>query len=292
MIDYRILTFLAICETGNYTRAAEKINITQPAVTQHIHYLEKYYDAALFRMNGKKVELTPAGEILRTAARTFISDEKKIMTEMHRREDRPVPVRIGATITIGEFIIAGLLANYQQKHPDCIVTVTIANTADLLKKLKEGEIEIALVEGNFDKQAYGNRLYRSEHFVPVASADYRFQKKPKELKDLMQERLLVREKGSGTREILERSLAAENYSLADFAKYTEINSIHTIIQLLLENAGITFLYEAAIQKEEEEDRIVKIPLRDYSIFHDFAFIWDKASIFADRYEEICEELTE
>jgi DNA-binding transcriptional LysR family regulator len=292
MLDYRIYTFLAVCETMNFTRAAERAGITQPGVTQHIHYLEKYYGAKLFRLNGKKPELTSAGRLLYSAACTMQSDEKLLMKQMHLPEEKQQPVCMGATITIGEFVLAKMLAHYQKKDPGQIISISIANTSELLQKLKSGEIQFALVEGYFNKNNYGCRLFRTERFIPAVSASHRFAKKPVKLKDLLNERLLLREMGSGTREILERSLAAENYTLSDFPVKTVVNSIYTIIQLLKEDAGITFLYEAAVRREIEEGTIVKIPLKDFSVFHDFTFIWDKKSLFADTYRKICDEMAD
>jgi len=290
MLDFRMATFLAVCTTQNYTRAAEKIGITQPAVTQHMHYLEKYYGAKLFRLNGKKVELTAAGELLKAATEAFSNDEKQLRQQMQKKAEQELPLCIGATVTIGEFVLAPLLARYERQHPRQTIKVTVANTTELLNKLQEGSIQLALVEGYFDKSAYGSRLYRTERFIPVAAAAHHFAKEPKTLQSLQAERLLLREMGSGTREIFTRSLAAANYRLEDFASYTEVNSINTILQLVLEDAGITFLYEAAVKKEMAAGLLQEIPLSDYRIFHDFTFLWDKNSIYAPRYEQICEEL--
>lgn len=290
MLDFRIATFLAVCETHNFTRAAAQLTITQPAVTQHIHYLENYYDAKLFQLVGKKVELTAAGKLLKAAASAWRNDEQRLTEQMHQSAEEPLPLQIGATITIGEFVLAKLLARFQRQHPRQRLAVTIANTAVLLHKIQQGEIQLALVEGYFPKKDYGHKLFRTEQFMPVAAAGHKFHHQPKELKDVLAEHLVMREQGSGTREILERSLAAENYDIENFAGHTEVNSIYTILQLVKEDVGITFLYEAAVKKDLEERTLRKIPLKDFSVYHDFTFLWDKASIYAPQYARLCEEL--
>ena len=84
MLDFRMETFLAVCRYMNFTRAAEKLNITQPAVSQHIRFLEKHYNTKLFRYEGKKLELTEAGEILKNASLTMMHDETAMQDEMKR----------------------------------------------------------------------------------------------------------------------------------------------------------------------------------------------------------------
>ena len=85
MLDFRMETFLAVCRYMNFTRAAEKLNITQPAVSQHIRFLEKHYNTKLFRYEGKKLELTEAGEILKNASLTMMHDETAMQDEMKQK---------------------------------------------------------------------------------------------------------------------------------------------------------------------------------------------------------------
>jgi DNA-binding transcriptional LysR family regulator len=290
MLDFRIATFLAVCQYHSYTKAAAQLAITQPAVTQHIHYLEKYYGVKLFTMNGKQVELTGAGELLQSVAKAFRNDEAHLKERMQKDSELELPLKIGATITIGEFVLPQMMARYARLHPDRIIQLTIANTAELLQKLQSGAIQLALVEGYFDKKSYGHQLYSTEQFIPVVAAGHKFAADPGELKDLLAERLLVREEGSGTREILVRRLAAENYKIDDFAGRIEVNNTYTILQLLLEDAGITFVYEAAVQKELKEKKLQRVQLRDFQVAHDFTFLWNKDSIYAAQAVRLCKEL--
>ena len=106
------------------------------------------------------------------------------------------------------------------------------------------------------------------------------------VEDLFHERLLVREEGSGTREVLERCLDAQNLSIRDFKKVMEVGSLQTIKELTKAGCGITFLYETAVKEDLEKGLLKRIPLKDVRISHEFMFIWRKGSIYADRYREI------
>ena len=290
MLDYRVRTFLTVCNEGSYTKAADILHITQPAVTQHIHYLEDYYGTKLILTDGRKLRLTPEAETLKTALAAFENDEAFLAGSLRRREPARKALAFGVTVTIGEFVIAKPLSRFLRDHKGYDIRIIITNTRVLIDKLRAGEIQIALVEGYFERKEFDAAVYRADRFIPVASSGYHFHRKPARLRDLFQERLLVREPGSGTREILEKSLDARGFCMSDFTIQTEINSIYTIIQFLKESAGISFLYESAVREEIDAGRLCEIPLEDYSMFHDFSFLWNKGSIFSEEYLRFCEEL--
>ncbi len=108
MLDFRMETFLAVCQCMNFTRASEQLNITQPAVSQHIRFLEKHYNTKLFRYEGKKLKLTGAGEILRSASLTMMHDELSMLSEMHRTEENE-EIRFGATRTVGDVLMGKII---------------------------------------------------------------------------------------------------------------------------------------------------------------------------------------
>lgn len=285
MLDFRMETFLAVCQCMNFTKASEKLNITQPAVSQHIRFLEKHYNTKLFRYEGKKLRLTGAGEILRNASLTMMHDELAMQNAM-LRTDESEAIRFGATRTIGDVLMGGILARYLSQYPDADIHMIVENTQELLKCLDAGSIDFALVEGFFKKSEYDFQKYSDENYIAVSSPDYPFQNTPEKVENLFQERLLVREEGSGTREVLERWLETQNLDVHDFGRIVEAGSLHTIKELTKAGCGITFLYEAAVRKELKEGSLVQIPLKDFRVSHEFTFIWRRGSIYADRYREL------
>ena len=112
------------------------------------------------------------------------------------------------------------------------------------------------------------------------------------MEDLFGERLLLREQGSGTREVLERFLNSQNYSLDDFKQSMEVGSLQTIKEFTKSGCGITFLYEVAVREELENGELHKIVLKDFQVSHEFTFIWRRGSIYAERYREIFRRLSE
>ena len=290
MMDFRIDTFLEVCRQMSFTKAAEILSITQPAVSQHIHYLEDFYDVKLFAYEGKKMYLTNAGDILYQAAITMKHDDlylKEIINDFNERKNRLI---FGATLTIGEFVMAKHIKSYLNLYPDTEVRMIVGNTSELLKSLSMGEIDFALVEGNYAKKEYDYLVYSQERYIPVCSKDYTFHREPEKLTDLLSERIIIRESGSGTREILEKNLEYRNLEIGDFRYTVEIGGMNAIKSLVESGLGITFLYEAAVKKELEKGILREIKLEDFQVSHDFAFIWNKGSTFSENYHEICEIL--
>ncbi len=285
MLDFRMETFLTVCRYMNFTRASEKLNITQPAVSQHIRFLEKHYNTKLFRYEGKKLRLTGAGEILRNASLTMMHDEQSMQNEMQKTEQE-AEIRFGATRTIGDAVMGRVLEKYLARYPQARIHMEVENTHDLLLRLDEGNIDFALVEGFFKKSEYDFQIFSREKYIAVCSPEYTFHDAPDCIEKLFRERLLLREEGSGTREVLERCLEAHNLSVQDFEKRMEVGSMQTIKELTKAGCGITFLYEAAVSGELKDGSLRQIPLRDFPVTHEFAFIWRRGSIYAEWYREL------
>jgi DNA-binding transcriptional LysR family regulator len=270
----------------NFTKAAEQLNITQPAVTQHIHYLEDFYGVKLITYVGKKMFLTDAGNVLFQAAITMKHDELYLKENIHGFNNENKKLIFGATLTIGEFVMAEHLNTYFDLYPNTEVRMTIGNTSELLDKLSLGEIDFAIVEGNFTRKEYDCMPYSRERYIPLCSSDYSFNREPEQLMDLLSERIIIREKGSGTREILEKNLEARNLSIDNFRHIVEIGGMNAIKSLLEFGCGISFLYEAAVKDELKKGSLREIKLNDFHMVHDFEFIWNKGSVFSDHYREI------
>ncbi len=289
MLDFRMDTFLAVCRCMNYTRAAEMLNITQPAVSQHIRYLEEEYQTKLFVQRGKKIELTESGKLLRQAVLRMQHDVLHLKKEIGKQQGKRRKLCFGATFTIGEHLVPERLPRLLAEYPGLSVEIRLGNTIGLLESLNKGELEFAIVEGNFAKQEYAHMLYKKEPFLAVCAPCHHFVKEPDSLEQLLSETLLVREEGAGNREILERTLQGKNLSLDDFAGCIEINDIQAIKELVMRDVGIGFLYQAAAERELREGSLKQIVLSDFQILHDMAFVWMKGSVFEDYYRK-CAEL--
>lgn len=291
MLDIRTDTFIVVCKYLNYTKAAKELCITQPAVTQHIKALEKYYDTTLFTYEGKKMNLTQAGQELLRAVTVFKDDVNSLRKRFLQETAGEKRLGLGVTLTIGEFVIPKYISAYLKKYPETKVDLKIANTRELEQALQDGEIDFAFVEGFFDKKEYDYRVFSKEPYIAVASVENKLLRKRQVLwEDVLSQTLISREEGSGSREILERILAEQNNHIEEFQNVMEVSNIHVIKQLVEENVGITFLYKRAVEVELQENRLKTLPIEGLNATHDFAFIWRKGSAFSKDYEDVFEEI--
>ena len=214
MLDPRWNTFLVLCETMNYTRAAERLCLTQPAVTHHIHYLEDHYGCRLFSYEGKVLRLTEAGVKLREYTRSLAYNSRKVEESM--MAPKPLSLRIGASKTIGEFVVAPKVERFLRDYPEASFSLSVDNTQVLLRMLEAGKLDFVLVEGFFEGSRYETTLYRKEEFFGICPPGHRFAGRAISLTELESERILIREPGSGTRAIFEEALRRENRTLKSY----------------------------------------------------------------------------
>lgn len=288
MLDFRTRTFLTVCKYMNYTKAAEELCITQPAVSQHIKFLETDYKAKLFYYEGKKLALTPAGELFYKKLATIAYDDQILRKRMLEDSKSVMHLNFGATRTIGEFYLTDKLTQFLAENPSVQLSMIVENTAYLLDKLQKGEIDFALLEGYFPKTEYSFLPYAREEYICVAAPNCPFKQTPHLLEDLLTETLIIREAGSGTRAILEKNLENQNLGVNDFKQLVEIGNIHVLKKLVINNLGITTLYKTAVTEELTNSQLCQVNIEDLQKTHDFYFVWRKNSVFSDLYKQIAQ----
>lgn len=284
MIDFRHHTFLHLCQIKNYTKTAKKLHITQPTVTQHIKYLEDYYGIKLFNYKAKNLKITPAGKKLYTYTERMIADSKEVKQNISQKSSIE-NIKFGATLSIGEFIMPQLLNKVLSMKNEINLDMLVENTESLLNKLKNGNINFAILEGFFDKSKFGYQLFSKEKFIGVCCSNSKYSKLEPKLEDLLNLNLILRETGSGTRDILEQILYTNNLSKESFASTMEIGNLNVIKELVAQNKGISFMYQAAAQSYLENNQLSILKIENFNIQREFNFVYLKDSIFADQYQK-------
>jgi DNA-binding transcriptional LysR family regulator len=272
----------------SYTGAANDLNLTQPAVSKHIHSLEEYYNVKLFEYHNRKLSLTREGIYLKNAMNAMNHDTLRIKNEITKTRQKR-KLKIGATLSIGNFYLPEPLIKYIKANADIDISIIIADTRELLKRLDSGELDFILCEGNFSKSNYSYKLIKNSQLKAFCGIDYNITG-VSNIQDLFSHRILLREKGSGTREIFEHYLNEKGYAVDLFESCYEINNAELIIKMLEENIGFSVLYSDVCDKLVKEKAIKEIPLKDMSLVHEFNAVWTKGSINSREYEGIIERL--
>lgn len=280
MIDFRFDTFLALCKTMNFTKAAQLLSITQPAVSQHIKFLESKYNTNLFTYKSKKLLLTLEGEALKNFIISMKANNHKFESNLKAMKKHERNLKFGATLTIGEYLMPNVLKKYLKENPKINFSMIIDNTHSLLNKLNNSEIDFAFIEGIFPKNRYEYKLLSHEEFIPVCSSNSHFSSGKYTFNDILKSRIILREKGSGTRNILENILHDYSLSIESFPSIVEVNSFSTIKQLVGDDIGISFLYKRVITNDLN---ISKINICDLNTIREFNFVYLKDSVFENDF---------
>lgn len=283
MLDAKAETFLVLARTKNYTRAAKELFITQPAVTQHIQFLEKEYKVKLFTYKNRQLALTKEGSLLLKHIKETKAGDEIIKRKLLAYKNKEKTLKFSATLTIGEFTLAPIVKDFFNEFKDYKINLETHNTEYILASLNKAEIDFALIEGLFNKKDYYSKILKEEDFILVVNKDHPLGKKHKLiLNDILGEKLIIREQGSGSREILERGLYDKNYLLKDFREVLEVGNVALMKTLVKENLGISFMYRDAARRELEEGHLKEVKIEDFNLVREFNFVTlDKESIIED-----------
>lgn len=294
MLDFRLLTFLDLCHTNSYTKTAENLNITQPAVSQHIRYLEQYYNKKLILYKNRHFSLTKEGEYLYKEVTKLQIHSNNILQNIQQLEKEPeTPViSIGSNPTIGEFILPGLISAYSAQEPDCRIRSLIGPTKKLDQLMQKGEINLLITDSIDAWPEFERHPFRSEPVCCVCNLSHPLAGKTLSLNDLKTEKIVYRERSSHAYRILKKSFQRMGYDLDSFNIPYEAGSMHSIIQYLKEGLAISFLYRCAVQKYLDNGELSEIHVSEMHDSVDFYYIYPQsvsASSHTEQFLRFCLE---
>ncbi|BAP85239.1 transcriptional regulator [Paucilactobacillus hokkaidonensis JCM 18461] len=288
MLDRRYKTLAVLATTLSYTKAAQHLFITQPAVSQQIRSLEQELAVKLVSKNGTRIHLTAKGTQLVQYINKVSLENDHILQQI-KTDSEEQTIKIGSTYSLSIFLLPELIESLLSTTTK--IQTMIDNTDEILEALRQGKIEFGIVEGNFDKNEFDAITIRNEEFIGVTSSrNPLLNQNDITIDNLLQAMLLIRESGSGTRAIFSNWLATKNYQINDFNEQIEVANPTTIIQLLKDNVGISFMYKSLITEELKQHILVELTIEGFKISHPINLIFLKNSYFTEKYKLIAEKL--
>lgn len=265
-------TFITLVEVNNFTKTAELLHISQPSVSLHIKNLEKEFQTTLFIRSPKTVQITPTGQILYERAKqilaTYAAAKDEIVAHYHAIQGT---LTIGASFTIGEYVLPPILARLQQQFPQLELQIIIGNTDEIIQFAKLLQIDIGLIEGQSKDQELIVHPFMQDELFVVASNENPLTKRPSiTISELQQQNWIAREAGSGTRIYLDHLFRAHSLQIKSLLT---ISSNQGIKESVIQGLGLSLLSGCVIEREIRNGDLAIVPLKEQRFTRTFSYLY-------------------
>ncbi len=256
--------FDAVAQAGSVSAGAERMAVSQPAVSRQLAEFERCLGVRLFDRLPRGIRLTEAGELLARFARqvfALVQSAEQALEELRGLERGRLA--IGASTTIGSYWLPAVLAKFHRTYPGIHVSLDIGNTEAIQKRLLDGTLDVGLTEGFVDMPGLDARVFRTDELVPIVPAFHPFARaRSLTLARFCQEPFLLRESGSGTRSVIERALAGRGVTIRPII---ELGSSEAIKQAVAAGMGVAIISRLAANTDRDRGRFVVVTLRDFTL---------------------------
>lgn len=276
-MDQKLEIFVTIAEQKNFTRAGELLHMTPSAVSLSVKAMEKKMGVKLFDRTNKYVQLTEAGQLFYTHAKEILIKYEHMNYVI--KETNPalnIPLSIGAAYTFGEYFLPSIIYAFSKKHPGITPDITIQNSEMIAKKIHRQELDIGfIVEGDVTDLDVDINLFSKDQMVIVTEPHHPLTKnKHVDLEILEAETWIIREFGSGTREVTEKLFSQLGISPK---KIMSFGSSQTIKESVALGLGISYLSSFVVKKDLQAGTLGAINLKDYTNKSSFYYVTHKSN---------------
>lgn len=288
-MDYRDTVFLLVAENLSFSKAAEVLHISQPAVSRHIRELEQRYDISLFERKGNRIYLTGAGERVYHAFKEIAQLYRNLdfeIGELHNVQSGEIMV--GASSTISQYVIPRVMASFHKRYPHIQLHLMSGNSFEMEQQLLDNRIDVALVENLSTQAGIRYRDFLHDELIVVAGKNSLYARRGTISKeDLLQIPLVLREEGSGTLEVIRQLFIQHQIRFEDLNTPIHLGSTESIKNFLLDFNGLAIVSEKAVQNELYLKTLVKVQVTGITLPRKFriALKIGHTSLQAERFTQ-------
>ncbi|MBI4823914.1 MAG: LysR family transcriptional regulator [Nitrospirae bacterium] len=285
--NHKLKVFCTVAETKSFSKASEIIHLTQPAVSLQIQTIEEAFETKLFDRSSSTVTLTRAGEILYRYAKEILalyaSIEKDIgaVTGLVKGS-----IAVGTSTTIGNYLLPTVIADFKRAYPKIKIQLIVGNTKRIVEFLKAGNLNLGLVEGEVTKyKVMTEKLVSDELSLIVAPFHPWAKRKEVSIHEITKEPFILREDGSGTRQVIEKYLNKKGITTQDMEISAVIGSTEAIKESVENGIGISIVSKWAVRKELRYGTINALGFKEVKMLRDFSLIFNRNSIHSYASDE-------
>lgn len=263
--------FRAVAEIGNFTKAAEKLYITQSAVSHAIRELEERSGTALFDRLSKSVKLTKSGQLLLEEINPILASFEALESHITSLE-KQAPIHIVSSITIAAFWLPKILQNFYKEWPDISVHVEVVSAATAIEILRLGKADLALIEGASPQGPFICTPFASYPLKIVCAPNYSMDNQELSIEKFCSEKLLLREKGSAIRDTLDSILYLSGHTV--YPIWTSVNSL-ALIEAAKAGLGITVLPDVLVKDALFHKELITLSIDNLSLKNELIAVWHR-----------------
>ncbi|PTQ99631.1 LysR family transcriptional regulator [Mucilaginibacter yixingensis] len=280
MISFAHRVFMEVAANLSFSKAAQVLFVTQPAVSKHIKGLEDQYKVAFFERKGNTILLTEAGKKLNEYLLQATEIERKVeydLSVLSNLSNAAGHLRLGASTTIALYILPSILSGFQNEYANVDVQLVNRNSEYILNALLNHEVDIGIIEVDNKLTTVSYRPFMSDEVIPVCSAKSELAGKSLTLKQLLKTPLALRERGSGTLNALLKALSAHHIKPSDLSVKIRLGGTEALKNFLLADKCLGFMPRPSIVRQLAEGDLVEVPIEGLKITRDFFFIRRKGT---------------
>lgn len=266
MLDNKLRTLLTLLSVGSYTKTADALHLTQPAVSHQIKQLEQEYGIQIFRKGKKGLNPTPEGEILIKYARRVQALDQGVRQELEDSRRHLRRLSVGITTTLGEYLVSQIFVDYCNEHPEVSINIYSDSLNHLHTMLSLYQLDLIIVEGAIQSESYVNVLLDTDFLCLAVSPQHPFATRTAvTLQELKRERFILRTQSAGTRTLFEEALLRQGENIRDFNIVIETDNITTIKELVSAGLGVTVMAHSACRQEERAGKLSLVPVENMNM---------------------------
>lgn len=275
MENFRLKVFRAVCECLSFRRASEELHLSQPAVTQQIKALEDELGTRLLDRTGGRVVLTPAGRILKKRAIELAELAAITQEELASLKGEHYGfLRAGSSTSIAQYVLPRMLGRFKHEHPKVKLQIRSGNTEQVVEWLIEGQIALGLIEGPALRKDVRVEPFMEDELVLLYPANHPWKDRATlTVRDLKGAQFLLRERGSGSRRVLESALEKAGLKMSELEVVMELDSSEAIISSVESGLGIGFVTRAAILPRLPLGKIATATIKGLRISRNFSLVY-------------------
>ncbi|HWR90692.1 MAG TPA: selenium metabolism-associated LysR family transcriptional regulator [Dissulfurispiraceae bacterium] len=287
MEDHKLKVFCTVAETKSFSKTSEIIHVTQPAVSLQIQALEEIYETKLFDRSSSFITLTQAGEILYQYAKEILSLYAQVEKDIGKITGLiKGSIKIGAGTTIGNYLLPQAIFDFKKKHPKIKINVTIGNTKVITDLVNLGVIDFGFVGEVTSRQKIKVEPFISDELIILVPLHHPWaKKKTVSILEITKEPFILREEGSGTRQIVEKYLASHGINPIDMHIPLIFGSTESIKGAVESGMGISIVSKWAARREAKCGSLRFLTPKEGRIVRDFSLIRCKNAVLSPAVDE-------